>query len=567
MSGWSRRQFLVQAGKAAIGAGVAFSATDLLAACAGPHRQPTAENLTPVKGGTVIEGYAADITAGFNPVVNGSSSLDVGVGSMMFDGLLTYNADGELLPLLASAIPKVSADSLTYTFSLRKDATWSDGKPLTGDDVLFTYNLMFDPGFKDVRSPFRADLQAYIASLAAPDPYTIVFKLKSPYAPFLANHGWHGILPKHVLGPLTPAALNTSPFNAAPTVVSGAFKFGEWVKGDHVTLIRNPSYYRGPAYLDNYVLRPILDPQVLLANLTSGQIDCARVTLNSAYADLKANPRLSVLTFAIPQNVNYWYNLNPSNPASRFLCDRAVRQALAYAADKSGISEGVYFKVGGVAADSVIPSSSWAYSSKVSPKYTFDKSKAAAMLDSAGWKKGATGIREKGGVQMKFEITTLANNPNYGGVAQVLQQAWNELGCAVTIKAVPLAQLTNAAYTSRAFDVLIISLLTGIDPDESSYLHSRNITPGGMNISGYSNPQVDQLLDQAVTTLDQNKRKQLYLEFQNIIATDAPTLPLVVQGGIWAYKKQVHGWGAGVMGAYAWNGLRPYFKDVFVTKS
>jgi len=563
--GWSRREFLSRGGAAVLGGGLALSAADLLAACGPGQQTSSAGSVAPVKGGNLIEGYAADLTAGFNPVVN-TASVDLGIGSLMFDGLLTYNGAGELQPLLAG-LPKVSSDSLTYTFSLRRDATWSDGKPLTSDDVLFTYNLMLDPAYKDVRSSFRGDLVAYIASLSAPDPYTVVFKLKTPFAPFLANHGWHGILPKHVLGDLAPAQLNTTSFNTAPTVVSGAFKFVEWVKGDHVTLSRNPACYRGQAYLDNFVFKPIADPQGLVSQLKNGEIDCARVSLASAFNDLRANPALNVINFPIPQTVNYWYNLARGTLGSKLFGDRAVRQALFYAVDTGGISDGVYFKVGGLPTDSVIPPESWAHSSKVTPKYTLDPVKAASLLDAAGWKKGASGVRENGGLQLKFEITTLANNPNYGGVAQALQQAWNQIGCSVTIKAVPLAQLSSAAYTSRTFDVLIISLLTGLDPDESSYWHSRNIVPGGMNISSFSDAQVDQLLDQAASTLDQSKRKQLYSQFQDILATEQPGPPLLVQGGIWAYKKSVHGWGGGQMGGYTWNGLRPYLKDVFVSRS
>ena len=166
---WSRREFLVRGGQVVGSTALGLSMTSFLAACAnaGQTGQSGAQSVTPVKGGTLIEGLSTDIAQTLNPVLN-SNGQDLNFVSMMFDGLLSNDGAGQLIPMVAEALPKVSSDGLTYTFTLRKGVNWSDGKPLTSDDVVFTYNLMLDPAYKAVRSPYRGDLETNVASVQAP---------------------------------------------------------------------------------------------------------------------------------------------------------------------------------------------------------------------------------------------------------------------------------------------------------------------------------------------------------------------------------------------------------------
>ena len=119
---------------------------------------------------------------------------------MCLDGLLSSKGNGDLVPYIAQEVPKVASDGNTYTFKLRKDVKWSDGQPLTSDDVLFTYNLIFAPEYAAVASPRRGDFTQHVASISAPDQYTFVVKTKTPYAPFLVTHGQYGIMPKQRAG-------------------------------------------------------------------------------------------------------------------------------------------------------------------------------------------------------------------------------------------------------------------------------------------------------------------------------------------------------------------------------
>ncbi len=177
-----------------------------------------AEDTAPKKGGHVIEGNFSDIRT-LNSMLSSDTASNQVIG-LMFDGLLNYSKSGDLVPALAKSLPTTSSDGLTYKFTLRDDLKFSDGQPLTADDVVFTYQLAYDPKYKDVSSPRRGDLQKYIASVTAPDPKTVVITTTTVFAPFLANHALYGILPKHVLGSMDAKAINTADFNTAPSVTN-----------------------------------------------------------------------------------------------------------------------------------------------------------------------------------------------------------------------------------------------------------------------------------------------------------------------------------------------------------
>src|SRR5438067_13709699 len=227
---WSRRDFLKRAGGAAAYLTFLAGGVEFLEACAsGTGGQST----TPKKGGHVVEGNFSDIRT-LNSMLSSDTASNQVIG-LMFDGLLNYKKNGDLVPALASELPKTSADGLTYTFKLRSGLKWSDGQAITSDDVKFTYQLAYDPQYKDFASPRRGDLEKYIASIDTPDPQTVVIKTTQVFAPFLGAHAEYGILPKHVLGNLDGKALNSADLNSGPTVVNRPFTFVKWDKAPQVT--------------------------------------------------------------------------------------------------------------------------------------------------------------------------------------------------------------------------------------------------------------------------------------------------------------------------------------------
>ncbi|HKW59341.1 MAG TPA: ABC transporter substrate-binding protein [Candidatus Dormibacteraeota bacterium] len=552
---WSRRDFLRRAGGAAAYLTFLAGGVEFLEACAGGGGTQSA---TPKKGGHVVEGNFSDIRT-LNSMLSSDTASNQVIG-LMFDGLLNYKKNGDLIPQLAQDLPKISSDGLTYTFKLRSGLKWSDGQNVTSDDVKFTYALAYDPQYKAVSSPRRGDLSKYIQSIDTPDPQTVVITTTQVYAPFLASHGLYGILPKHVLGSLDAKAINTADFNTAPTVSNGAFKFVRWDKGQQVTLARNDSYWAGAPYLDQWIYKVLPDSVAVTNQLKTGEIDIGPVDPGQ-FDNLKTTDSVVMGEFAVPTFTFYAYNLNPDTNAGKLFTDKAVRQALLFALDRQKIVSAVFFGHGSV-ANSVEPPTSWAYKDKPKVLYNFDKSKAEQLLDGAGWSKGADGIRAKGALKLKFTMITNAGNKQRESMLQIMQQSWKDIGVEATPSLIQFPQLVSQIVSIRTFDMFLVGFNWSADPDEAPLYHSRNAGPGGFNGADFKNDQVDQILDQALGTVDKNKRKNLYGQFQDIMSDEVPSPVILFNSGIYGVNKRVQGTDFGSFNQFA---QRPWNHSVWVT--
>lgn len=167
----------------------------------------------------------------------------------------------------------MQADGRTYTVTLREGLHWSDGHPLTTDDVVFTYALMVDAEYEKLGSPYRGALTGLLADVSAENARTVTFRTREEYAPFLVAHGQYGILPHRLLGDLTPAALAAGELDALPTVVSGVFSPVYRTPGEEIVFARNPLYHRGPSRLDEFVYRVFPNGMAVADALGRGEVD------------------------------------------------------------------------------------------------------------------------------------------------------------------------------------------------------------------------------------------------------------------------------------------------------
>jgi peptide/nickel transport system substrate-binding protein len=559
---WSRRDFLRNMGAGAAYLAFLAGGIEFLEACAGGNTTTT----TNVKeGGHIVEASTSDLK-NFSSVLTNDYTSDQMI-SMINDGLYTIDANANVYPLIAKEKPKVSSDNLTYTVTLRQDVKWTDGQDVTADDVAFTYQLMYDPTYKKVNSPRRGTLEKYIDSVTVKDKYTVVFKTKSVFAPFVSSHLIYAVLPKHVLGSLSPEEINTAPWNSAPTVTNGAFKFVKWDKGSQVSLAKNPSYYRGAPHLDSYVFKIGTVSTEVLNQMKTGEIDVAYPGIGtidaSQFESAKSVDSINVYSYPRLSFDFYLYQLDPAKPASKFFSDKSVRQAMVYALDRKAIAHALYFDQATVANTSM-PPKSWAYNPDNKPTYSQDKAKAQSMLDAAGWTASGGGTRQKNGVPFKFEMITNAGNKIRENLLVVLQQQWKDVGIDATPKYVDFNKVLVPALTNtRQFDLLMVGFSWDVDPDQSQVWHSRNVGPGGFNGMHYMNPDLDKVLDDAVATLDQAQRKQLYFKMQQILADDQPAPILVFPNGILSLNKRVQNWQYGTF--IGQNGRRVFIKDLFVS--
>lgn len=491
------------------------------------------------KGGRIIEGNVTEVKT-FNGMVSSDTSSSAMI-SMMFNSLLGLNPDTALpYPDLATEVPSrenggIAQDGLTYTFKLRNDVKWHDGTQFTAKDVVYTYTTMQK---KELGSQRTTELNDRVESITAPDNNTVVFKMKKIVAPFLTSN-MYAIVPEHILKDVAADQIKAHPFStgdAKATIGTGPFKFGSYTKGDNVTLVKNPNYFRGEPALDQYILKVVKDGTVLVAQLKTGEVDFGGITA-ALYEEMTKQANVNAVKYDTYSFSFYTYQLDTAK--TDLFQEKAVRQALAYALDREAMLKAIQFGLGTIGAGTE-PVLSWAYApDQITTKYTYDPNKANQLLDQAGWVKGSDGIRAKGGKRLSFTIWGQSGSPVIDGYMASMQQLWRAIGVECTPKNEEFSSLVARLTESYDFEMVIVGFSWGVDPDQSTMWATESYK-GGFNLNKYSNPQVDQIVKQALSELDQEKRKQLYIQMQNIIADEAPSVILYFTQTPAAVNKRVH---------------------------
>jgi peptide/nickel transport system substrate-binding protein len=496
---------------------------------AAPTQAAAAKPAAP-SGGTITEGTFADAKT-LNSVLSNDTSSAAMI-TMLGNGLVKISPDN-LLPIEDLATKwAVSADNLTYTFTLRNGVKFHDGQPFTAEDVKFTYELMLN---EKVNSPRRSSL-AVIDSITVKSPTEIEFKLKSVTADFLVTHSSYQILPKHILGSVAPEAINTHDFNTKSPIYTGPFKFKEWVKDDHMTLVANPDYFLGKPKIDQYIYKVVQDQNVVVAQLKTGEMDWGGIT-PALLAEMEKQANLTIKAFDVFSFTFYSYNLDPAK--TDLFQDVKVRQALLYALDRDAMVKAIMFGQGSV-ADTSVPPISWAFNQANQPQYKFDTAQAEKLLDEAGWAKGADGIRAKDGKKLSFSCYTNAGNKTRESYVTVMQEQWRKVGVEMTPKTEEWNAFLDRITKTRDFECFLVGFSWGVDPNQKTMWHTASYN-GGFNMNKYSNPELDKILDDALNTTDVNKRKELYFKMQEIVARDVPSVILDFPKSLIAVNKRVVG--------------------------
>ncbi len=469
-------------------------------------------------------------------------------------GLISINDKVEYIPNLATEVPTlenggISQDGLTYTFKLRPVVKWHDGQPFTSKDVKFTYDVIMKDGV-DVRGRVGWN---QVSGVETPDDNTVVFKFKSLYAPFLDIVTQCGILPQHLLDGLSADAINKNKWFRAPVGV-GPYKFKEWVSGSYISLVKNPDYFKkGQPYPDQIVYKIVPDANALINQLQTGEADMRLRLNNSDVATVKAMNNAEVVSVPSVTPWLLWMN-NTTFPFN----DKSVRVALSYGTDKVGIAKNVLKGLVQPAYGLISPLS-WAYNPNI-PKFEFDQAKAKQTLDDAGWKVGSDGIREKDGKKLSFEIMNIAGEQERIQILSFIQQQWKQIGVDAQIKAVDVATMWGNALPKRNYQMAYSYSGRLADPDMATHYLSPSKQPVS-NFAGYSNPEVDTMLEQALQTVDRNKRKDLYFKVQQTVAEDAVYLFLFWLTNHTALNKRVQGYKPAPAYAEFWNADECWLKQ------
>ena len=491
-------------------------------------------------GGTVIESSFSDAEI-LNPLLSTDTASD-DVEDMIFNGLVEIDVyDLSPVPDLAERW-EVSDDNLTLTFYLRNDVTWHDGEPFTARDVKFTYDTILNTA---VNSPRRADLVDVLTEdqIEVLDDYTIRFTLSQVDASFLVTKCGYGIVPEHILGGLSAEEFNTSEFNTRSPIGTGPFMFREWVKDDHIALVKNPDYFGGAPNIDFWYYKIVENQTVEYAQLQTGEVDFAAVTA-ALWEDAQQQESLNCVTYPQFGFTFYVYQLDEAK--SPLFLDVRTRRALLLALDRQAIVDSIVYGLADV-AHSTVPPISWAHNPDNEPRYSYDPEAARALLDEAGWRdEDGDGIREAHGVvgvengtRFTFEIHTNAGNNERESNMVVMQQYWKEIG--IDARPVPiewnalLAELTE----TYEYEMIVVGFSWGTDPDQKTMWHTASYG-GGFNMNRYSNPELDEIIDAALQTVDQEERKEHYFEMQRILAEDVPAPILYFRQGTGCWNTRLH---------------------------
>lgn len=491
------------------------------------------------KGGRIIEGNVTEVKT-FNGMVSSDTSSNAMI-QLIFNQLLGLDPDTALpYPDLATEVPSrenggISQDGLSYTFKLRTDVKWHDGQPLTAKDVVYTYTTMQK---KELGSQRTTELNDRVESITASGDNTVVFKMKKVVAPFLTSN-MYAIVPEHILKDVPADQIKAHPFSlgdAKATIGTGPFKFGSYTKGDNVTLTKNSAYFRGEPAIDQYILKVVKDGTVLVAQLKTGEIDYGAIT-PALFEEMTKQQNVNAQKYDTYSFNFYTYQLDTTK--TDLFQEKAVRQALAYALDRDSMLKAIQFGLGTIGAGTE-PVLSWAYApDKITTKYTYDPNKANQLLDGAGWVKGSDGIRAKNGKKLSFSIWGQSGSPVIDGYMASMQQLWKAIGVDCTPKKEEFSSLVARLTESYDFEMVIVGFSWGVDPDQST-MWATDSYGGGFNLNKYSNPEVDKIVTQALSELDQEKRKQLYIQMQNIVADEAPSVILYFTQTPAGVNKRVH---------------------------
>jgi peptide/nickel transport system substrate-binding protein len=458
-----------------------------------------------------------------NPILT-TEQEDAWLGSLAFDLLVTADGRGKLVPQLAAEVPTVrnggiSRDGLTIAYHLRHGVRWHDGAPFTSADVAFTYRAIMDP-----RTAMESRVgYDRVARVETPDRYTVVFHLKQKWAPFVRTVFSEGasvfrILPEHVLGHVPD--INRADFNDHP-IGTGPYKFVRWQRGDRIEYVANDDYFGGKPRIRNIVVREIPDETTAGILLQRHEIDLAMVD-SATFAAHRDDPDLRAEL--LPENAFAAYELNTSRPP---FDDVRVRRAVAAAIDRESLVRKNTYGTG-LLAYADIPPRFWTAGPPPDPN-RYDPAAANRILDAAGWRRGADGMRAKGGRRLQVELTEYAGSATLRNEDVQVQAELRAVGIDATIKTYALATYygpvdAGGILKGGRFDLAAYSWLSGIDLDDSALYTCAQRAPSGNNSSRYCSPAMEAAQRAALSIYDDAERRAAYARIEALLARDVPEL-------------------------------------------
>lgn len=491
-------------------------------------------------------------TSGFDGILNPIMSdnvYDSWACNLMFESMIILDKTGAYQPDIASW--KISDDHLTYTFTLKDGIKFSDGTPLTADDVYFTFATIAHPDYNGPRAYAVSDLVGYedfhsgkaqtFEGIKVIDPKTISFTFADGKAsPANIEYFSFGILSKdyYKFDKWDDfLALNQNPMG------SGVMKFEAFAPKEYIKTLRNENYWdanNGAKIGGLYILE--VPDETQISALQTEQVDF--IQPSASQDNLKA---INELTNA--HSINYTgngYTFMCFNTKKPTLSDKRVRQALMYALNRKDFIKIQYGE--GIAEVGMAPISpvSWAFPKEGLNPYDFDMDKAGKLMDEAGWKMGSDGFRYKDGAKFSISWLVYTDSPWPGKLSSMAADTWKQLGVDLKIEIMDFNTVSDKTMDAnpedRTFDIYTMGFALSVDPDPTGALFDDNASAkGGFNASGYRNDAAMELVRKGRTEFDNKKRAEIYKEWAKIMNDEIPHAIVAYRSEIWGINNRIKG--------------------------
>jgi len=493
---------------------------------------PTAAPEQAAKGGSLTIGIVEEPET-LNPYITQlATSYEVLSGVM--EGLLGYDEKQAFVPMLAESY-EVSADGLTYTFKLRKNVKWHDGKPFTAADVMATWKIIMNQDF----GAFNMLGWEKITDMQTPDDFTVIMKTAEKYAPFLSYVGTGIISPKHKIDEGLDKFKQD--FGRKP-IGTGPFMLSKWDASQAIELTKNKDYWRGEPNLDSIRLKIVPDDNTLFVQLGTGETQMAIKIAASRYAEATAlaNSQVAVT------GSSGWTHIDLK--MIDFLQDTKVRQALDFATPRAEIVEKLLKGLAIEGFGDQTPGTPW-YNTNIKPR-PYDLDQAAKLLEEAGFKKNADGILEKDGKPFELEYWVISGDQQTKQVQQVIAASWTKLGIKVDAREEDIKSIfgPNGYQFTKKMTGGQYGWTNGNDPDDMFYWHSSQIpadpTGTGGNVQAFFNKfsfqkEIDDLTASGVKEVDPAKRAEIYWKVQEVLQREVPVIFLYWAKDIYVVPKNL----------------------------
>ncbi len=449
-----------------------------------------------------------------NPLI-ATDSASGEIAGWIFNGLFKYDKEGKVVGDLAKRWKFLSDTELWV--ELRKGVLWHDGKPLSAEDVKFTYELITSP---KVFTPYASEFR-YVKSVEVLDERHLLITYKKPY--FKALQTWMlGIVPKHILQNVSDVM--TSRFNQHPVGTGPYYLRGFEVSKD-IELFGFQDYFEHPPRIPKIVYHFLPDPSTQFLMLRQKKLDVGSLTPLQLERQIDRDFKEFYNIYEMPSHGYTYLGFNLKNPKFQ---DKRVRQAINLAIDRQELIDILFFSHARVCTGPFMPGT-FAYDKNIKPP-KLDLQKAKELLKEAGYDKEHP---------LRFEIATNSNNTLRLYAAQIIQQQLSKIGVEVTIRAMEWQAFLNTVVMPRKFETVLLGWGLGLMPDAYAIWHSEGDRPGGFNFIGYKNPKVDRLIKEAETTIDQERLAKLYKEIFRQIVADVPYIFLYIPNSITAVNKSI----------------------------